>query len=85
MAKLEAHLSQRTQELERERWQIQQDSARLRARETSLEKERVTSLAKLEDERRMRAETKVFRNTIDNIADRCSFLVFLVFLLLFIF
>lgn len=73
MGKLEAHLSQQSRLMEGERWSLQQETTRLRAREQALEQERSTSLAKLEDERRALAETKVYKNVVCNIF---SFLIF---------
>lgn len=67
VGKLEAHLSQQSRLMEGERWALQQETTRLRAREQALEQERITSLAKLEDERRALAETKVCNNLVCNI------------------
>ena len=59
VGKLEAHLSQQTKHLESERWALQQETARVRAREQALEEERATSHARLEEGKRVLAESKV--------------------------
>ena len=42
--KLEAHISQQSQQIEQERWQIQQEVARLKVREVAFEEERSNAL-----------------------------------------
>ena len=57
--RLETHLREQTQAVERERWSLQQEMARFRAGEKALEEERSNSLARLEQERRDIVESKV--------------------------
>ena len=57
--RLETHLREQTQAVERERWSVQQEMARLRAGEKALEEERSNSLVRLEQERRDITESKV--------------------------
>ena len=57
--RLESQLSEKTQAIERERWSVQQEMARLRAGEKALEEERSRSLARIEQEKRDLIESKV--------------------------
>ena len=51
MAKLEAHISQQSKTMEQERWQLQQQAARLKTQQASFQEERAVGLSRLEDER----------------------------------
>ena len=57
--RLETHLCQQSQAVETEKWSVQQERVRLRAGERALQEERNSSLARLEEERRSLAESKV--------------------------
>ena len=51
VAKLEAHISQQTKSVEQERWQLQQQSIKLKAQQISFHEERMAAMSKLEDEK----------------------------------
>lgn len=58
-SRLESQLCQQTQAVESERWNVQQETARLRAAERALEEEKKLSLARLEEQKRHLTESKV--------------------------
>ena len=62
VGRLEAHLIQQSRTAETERWNLQQETARLRAGEQALEVERTEFLARMEEQRRALAESKVRRS-----------------------
>ncbi len=51
IVKLEAHISQQNRTMEQERWQLQQDTARLKAQQTAFRGERTATISKLEEDR----------------------------------
>ena len=58
-SRLESQLSQQSQAVEQEKWQLQQERTKLRAGERALEEERASSLARLDQERRDLTKSKV--------------------------
>lgn len=51
ISKLESHISQQGKMVEQERWQLQQDSARLKMQQTAFEEERASFLRKMAEDR----------------------------------
>ena len=51
IAKLESHTTQQSKSIDQEKWQLQQDTSRLKTQQTAFEEERASFLRKMEDDR----------------------------------
>ena len=51
ISKLESHIAQQSKSIDQEKWQLQQDTSRLKTQQTAFEEERVLFLRKMEEDR----------------------------------
>ena len=51
ISKLESHIAQQSKSIDQEKWQLQQDTSRLKTQQTAFEEERALFLRKMEEDR----------------------------------
>lgn len=72
IAKMESHVSQQRKQIEQDRWDVQQHTAKLTAQQNAFEEERTSTLLKLETEReRLEQAKEKFLSEQQDILSRC--------------